>query len=289
MRCDRGRVTYASDAPFRDSRFVRVPKGQDPNAARDEGGALRECKAVMRAALLVTAVLVLAAPAQAQERLCQPPPTPPRAPTAAEKKLAELEVSAARRAEFGFRHDLPYVEALLAQGPRMGVRPRRLHAGHGARDPLPRAPRSRSGTTRPSSATSHRHPDLDGGTSVQDAWPKEPYLLVHVTREPAKQLAVLRRLASDPNHLRTTRVRYSERELSRLADRIFGEKPELNAAGFFLQGVGVDVDANRTEVELVTTRADAAAYFAQRYGPRVRTVIAATTSARWSAETGTRS
>src|SRR4051794_33688230 len=82
------------------------PRRQDPNAARDEG-APRGTQAVMRAALLVTAVLVLAAPAQAQERLCQPPATPPRAPTAAEKKRAELEVSAARRAEFGFRHDLP--------------------------------------------------------------------------------------------------------------------------------------------------------------------------------------
>jgi hypothetical protein len=230
----------------------------------------------MRAALLVTAMLVLAAPAQAQERLCQPPATPPRAPSAAEKKLAELEVSAARRAEFGFRHDLPYVEALSRKGLEWDY-------DHGDYMPVTKRElrylelRGRLGYDEALERYLDRHPDLDGGTSVQDAWPKEPYLLVHVTREPEKQLAVLRRLASDPNHLRATKVRYSERELSRLAERIFGEKPDLNDAGFFLRGVGVNVDANRTEVELVTTRADAAAYFAQHYGPRVKTVIAATT------------
>src|SRR3954447_3723108 len=169
----------------------------------------------MRTALLVAAVLVLAVPAQAQERLCQPPATPPRAPTAAEKKRAELELSAARRAEFGFRHALPYVETVARKGLKWDY-------DHG--DYMPVTARelrylNLRGRLEYDEAVERyldRHPDLDGGTSVQDAWPKQPYLLVHVTREPAKQLAVLKRRAQFPRQLRTTKVRYSERELSRL-------------------------------------------------------------------------
>ena len=56
--------------------------------ARVRAAKIRECGAGIRAALLTVAVLTLAAPAQAQERLCQPPAVPPRAPTAAEKERA---------------------------------------------------------------------------------------------------------------------------------------------------------------------------------------------------------
>ena len=239
----------------------------------------------MRAALLTVAVLALAAPAQAQERLCQPPPVPPRAPTATEKEQAELELHAARRDEFGLRHDLPYVKALLK---------RDVWWEYDRTESIPVTRREirylelRNRLWLSDAAARHlaRQPDLDGGTSLEDAWPKQPYLLVRVTRDPAKHLAALKRLVEYPDNLRTIRVRYSEPELRRLGDRIFRDGRELSAAGLHVQGVDVDVDANRTVVELATTRTDAAAYFAQRYGPRVKTVVTATTTTQLECNAG---
>ena len=115
---------------------------------------------------------------------------------------------------------------------------------------------------------------LSGGTSVKDAWPKDPYLLVRVTRDPAKHLAALRRLV--PYDVRVKKVRHSEAELRRAADAIYRDEKALREAGFVVASLDVDVDAGHTRVELGTARADAAAYFAERYGPLVRTAVVAT-------------
>ena len=66
--------------------------------------------------LVAVAVLAAAAPAAAQETVCRAPGTPKPPPTAAEKEQAELEHYAEQRAEFGFRHDLPYVKELIRRG-----------------------------------------------------------------------------------------------------------------------------------------------------------------------------
>ncbi len=226
--------------------------------------------------LVVAAVLALAAPAQAQERVCQPPPGPLRAPTAAENARAELERNAARRAGFGFRHDLTYVRALVKlgvwweydRGDYLWVTPREIRYLELRRQLWLGVAASRY---------LDRHPGLDGGTWVEDAWPKMPYLLVRVTRDPAKHLAALKQLAEYPSNLRTIKVRYSEPELRRLGDRIVRDERELIAAGLHVQHVTVDIEANRTRVELATARTDAAAYLVQRYGPQVQTAVTATT------------
>ena len=53
-----------------------------------------------------------------------------------------------------------------------------------------------------------------------------------------------------------------------------------------MQGLDVDIEANRTEVELATRRTDAAAYFAQRYGPRVKAVVTATSTTELECNAG---
>ena len=113
------------------------------------------------------------------------------------------------------------------------------------------------------------------GWTIKDAWPHEPQLLLHFTRDPARHLAELKPIARFPGNLRADRVRYSERELRRVQARIVGDDAVLRDAGFDYQVVSADVETDRVEVELVTRRTDYAAYFRKRYGP-VRTVLIAT-------------
>ena len=66
----------------------------------------------MRRVSLLAALAVLntvaAVPAWAQEKLCHGQLAPKPEPSKAEKESADLKSFAAQRAEFGFRHDLPY-------------------------------------------------------------------------------------------------------------------------------------------------------------------------------------
>ena len=66
--------------------------------------------------LTVLLVLVAATPATAQEKVCHGQHAPKPPPTPAEKEQADLEHYAEQRAEFGFRHDLPYVKELIRRG-----------------------------------------------------------------------------------------------------------------------------------------------------------------------------
>ncbi len=226
-----------------------------------------------RIALLTALVLaVTAAPADAQEKLCQRQLAPPPVPTQAEKELADLQSWADQRAEFGFRHDIPYVRELVRRGVweydvgYIPVTPRE-NVYLKLRDKL------ELGTKANRYLRHHR--DVDGGLSVKDDWPHEPYLLQSFTKDVAKHLAALKRLARYPDNLRAKRVRYSERELHRLADRIWDDQKQLERAGFYLSSTGSGNAANRVRVDLFTARTDAAAYFRKRYGAAVEVTVGA--------------
>jgi hypothetical protein len=120
-----------------------------------------------------------------------------------------------------------------------------------------------------------RRPAIDAGWSIVDAWPRDPYVLVHVAADPAPHRAALERIARFPTHLRVERVRFNERQLRRVQNRVDDAGRALRTAGFTVEGTGVDDDSNRVEVELVTRRGDAAAYFRKRFGP-IKTVVIAT-------------
>ncbi len=191
--------------------------------------------------------------------------------TPEQKRQAELEYYADQRASFGFRSDIPYIEELIRRGvweydvgdiPVTAAENRYLRL------------RDRLELGRRASRYLRARRDLSGGISIEDDWPREPYLLVRLTRNRARHEAALRRRARFPDNLRTVEVARSERQLNRLANRIGRDDRELDAAGFQLSAWGAEIDSNAVEVELITARTDHAEYFAQRYGPVTTKVIA---------------
>ena len=116
--------------------------------------------------------------------------------------------------------------------------------------------------------------DVYAGYALKDAWPRPAYLLVHFTRDPR---GTSRRSSASPAS--RARCAPTASPTPRVATPPAGpdrrDERALASAGFKLEGTSVDDDSNRVEVELVTTRDDAAAYFRKRYGP-VKTVVIAT-------------
>lgn len=215
----------------------------------------------MVAAALLTA-LAVATPASAP--VCAPLPEPTPA----------IERYMAQRAMFGFRHDRAYVRELIRRGvweydvgyiPVTPAENRYLRL----RDKLQLGPRV--------SRYLRRHSGLSAGLSVEDDWPREPYLLLRLTADPDRYRAALERRAAYPHNLRLKRVAHSTRDLERVQNRISDDSDALERLGLHWTSVGVDMDHNDVLVEVITTRNDAAAVFRRRYGPAVRVKVIART------------
>ena len=215
---------------------------------------------------LLGAVIALSPAAQAAEPFCRPPPPePPRTLIQDYQELREL---------YGLRTDAAYIRRLIRRGTftkqtvdmdRFPATPREQRY-IALRDQLDLGARANRYLTR--------RPDLDGGTSIEDAFPRDPYLLVRLTRDRARHTRALRRLVRFPRLLRTKTVTLSFRDMDRLAARI-------SRAGADRDGIRVayaepDIRTNTVEVFAITKRTDAARYFRARYGPRVRTRVIAT-------------
>jgi hypothetical protein len=207
------------------------------------------------------ASMALLGGSQAQERFC-PQPRPPE-PTRIERYIE------ARRT-FGFRSDRAYVRKLVRRG----------SFAYDGWIPVTRSERRylrlRERLTLGARAQRYlrRRPQVDGGTSIEDGWPREPYMLVRLTRDRAKHTRALRRRARFPDNLRTVRVPVSERALRRLQDRIDFDAHEPD--GFHVKSTSVEIDTSTVDIGLITKRSDHAEYFRARYGPRVRTLVIAT-------------
>lgn len=213
---------------------------------------------------LLGAVIALSPGAQAaQEPMCRPAPR--------RQRPAKVEIYQQIRESHGFRHDRAYVRRLMRRGlytrgiERFPVtrRERRYHELRGRLQLDDAADRYM-----------RRHRNIDGGISLEDGWPRDPYILVRVTRDRARHQRALRRLVRYPRLLRTRRVALSERALGRLQDRIDWRAAERD--GFFISTTSPNIDTTTVDLELITERTDAAAYFRERYGPRVRAVVTAT-------------
>jgi hypothetical protein len=198
-------------------------------------------------------------------------------PTKEQQRQAALEDYAEQRASFGFRSDIPYVKELIRRGvweydvgyiPVTPAENRYLRL----RDRLDLGGRAYRYL--------RKRRDLSGGLSVEDDWPRGPYLLLRLTRNRAAHEANLKRLVRFPKNLRTVEVRYSERQLRRFANRIDPDLRKLDREGFYVSGWGPDITANTVEVELITARTDHAEYFRRRYGPAVTTKVIATERTR---------
>jgi hypothetical protein len=211
----------------------------------------------------------------AQESVCRGQLSP------AAEEQARIEGYAAERARYGFRSDIQYARELIEAGhleiyPSFPVTPderRYLWL------------RARLGIDPPVYQYLLRRRNVDGGMSVEDGWPGDPYILVRLTRDRAAHDANLLRLTRFPEHLRTARVRYSVAELDRIARRVQRDRRE--AAGFELGANLVpDLATNTVRVRLITARTDHAEYFAQRYGPVTTEVIATEPTSLECAEAG---
>ena len=243
---------------------------KDPPDGRRRAASLVAFLALALAAVLIGLAVAGAAPrayddvsTASQERLC-PEPEPARQP-AIERYMAD-------RARFGFRADRAYV--------RMLIRKDMWESDVGWIPVTPREDaylRLRDRLRLGARADRHlrRHRDLSGGISVEDDWPRGPYLLVRLTRDRKRHTVALRRRARFPDNLRTTSVALSYRQLRQLQDRISFDAHTTD--GFHVVGTAPDIDRNEVQVELITARTDHRAYFAERYGPHVRTKVIART------------
>jgi hypothetical protein len=198
-----------------------------------------------------------------QERFC-PEPEPRRRPA--------LESHMAARARFGFRADKAYV--------RMLIRKDMWESDVGWIPVTPREDaylrlRDRLRLGARANRYLRRHRELSGGISIEDDWPRGPYMLVRLTRDRKRHTIALRRLARYPENLRTTSVALSYRQLRRLQNRISFEAH--TADGFHVVTTAPATVRNAVRIELITARTDHREYFTARYGPHVRTKVIART------------
>ena len=207
------------------------------------------------------ASLALFGGGQEVERFC-PQPLPPR--------KSRIERYQEDRRGFGFRSDKAYVRMLVRRGTwaydgYMPATPREQRY-------LRLRDRLRLGVR--ASRYLERRPNLAGGVSIEDGWPRGPYMLVRLTRDRARHARALRRRARFPRNLRTVRVPVSERALRRIQDRIDFDAHATD--GFDVKTTTVDIYSSKVQVGLITKRTDHRAYFRARYGRHVRTFVIAT-------------
>jgi hypothetical protein len=217
----------------------------------------------MLGALLGAAIALSPGADIAQEPFCRPRPQPTETRMQAYQRI---------RGRYGFRIDRGYIRSLIRRDLVFTVDVERFPMTRRERRYV--LLRDRLHLSPAAARYLRRHRDVDGGTSIEDGWPRDPYLLVRFTRDRAKHQRALRRLVRYPRLLRTRRVALSERALVRLQDRIDWRAAER--AGLFITATGPDIDTTTVEVEVITERTDAAAYFRERYGPRVRAIVTAT-------------
>src|SRR3954453_17782625 len=224
--------------------------------------------------LTVVAFIALAAPAPAAARLCHGQFSKPVLPTTREHD--ELHSYARTRAQYGFRHDIAYIQQLIAR--------HQWTSGLGRPDRPPTAAFPAPPAEEPHAALYarldlgdagsrylERHADVSGGYSIENGWPRRPFILVRFTRDVAQHLAALRRIARFPHYLRAKRVPFSDGDLQRIVDRVYKDQRALQRAGFRDPLVErTSVETGRVEISVTTRRRDYRAYFAARYGRTVK-------------------
>jgi hypothetical protein len=116
-----------------------------------------------------------------------------------------------------------------------------------------------------------RRPGLSGGLSIEDDWPRRPYLQVLVTRDPEVHEQALRRRYR--YRLEAVAVQFPAAELRAIEEQIAADDQALAAEGFDVQFAVIE--DNRVFVQMISTRTDHQAYFHARYGPSVTTFATA--------------
>jgi hypothetical protein len=113
-----------------------------------------------------------------------------------------------------------------------------------------------------------------GGLSIEDDWPRRPYLGVRLTRDLARHARALD--ARLDVEVRVIRVRRSLRALRRIQARVDAASDGLRATGIAVVATAPDIRRNRVDVEVITARRDAPAVLARRFGAVVHVTVVAT-------------
>ena len=121
------------------------------------------------------------------------------------------------------------------------------------------------------------HRDEYGGDVIDGLFPETPRIVYRFTRNIEQHEAALKRLVRHPDRVSTALVGFTVRQLLLLDDQIRRDAHLHNTffdgygdAGFYLKRTEWNTREGVVRLEVVTTRADAAAYFANRYGPLIR-------------------
>ncbi len=111
------------------------------------------------------------------------------------------------------------------------------------------------------------------GTSIEDDYPRSPYMLIHFTRDLARQRrAIAKRF---PLRFVVHRVRYTQRELFRIQDSI--DFDELEREGIHFVSSVPEPERSRVRLEVTTARSDVREVVRRLYGPAVFVRVIATT------------
>jgi len=202
------------------------------------------------------------------KRILQSGPSPGDPPCPAKPASSELERVMKERADYGMRADAAYVQSLLDDD-REYTEPERRWVKSVERLEFDQ---------RIDDYTTHYRKDW-GGTAVVADYPAKPYLLIRLTKRIRFHTRELKKLARRPDEIRTVKAVHTADELYETADRINqdalagdGFLDGYGRAGFRVLVANGQDDTADVVVQVITTRTDAAAYFA-RYGDYVKVEV----------------
>jgi hypothetical protein len=215
--------------------------------------------------LLVVIALLLTAPADTQAAVCVYTPPPPKLSKAEDF----LRQTMRQRKFWTLPHGRRYVQRVNADeaNHRRGYlvldfpMTAREAAYFERRQRLRYSPEGRA-----LARYMRRHRDDFGEDVIEDDFPR-PYLQLHVKRDLAKHRGAIRRFY--PFRFKLERVRFNERELTRVAKAI--DSDALEAEGIHVISYGVGSEA--VELDVATTRPDVQDVVTRMYGPGVKVTV----------------
>jgi hypothetical protein len=201
-------------------------------------------------------------------RLLQSGPSPgdPPCPDPPSRERTPLQSAIEERARYGMNTDPAYVQSLLDDDRTFTERERRWVKSYERIDYQ----------SKVDDYLQHWREDW-GGTSVYGQYPNPPILVIRLLRRQALHTARLKALSKYPDLLRTI-TSTVQRDYFYELPQIIGDRAALNDGfldgygrdAFYVQSADGDEGSQSVDVDVITARPDAAAYFTAQFGPLVR-------------------
>ena len=206
-------------------------------------------------------------------RLLQTGPSPgdPPCPEPPNREQTPLEQAIQQREEYGMNTDPAYVQTLLDAGQTYTPGEQRWLQNY----------QDIAYESKVDAYLQHWREDW-GGNSVYAQYPDPPILVIRLLRRLPLHTKRLKALSQHPDQLRTI-TSTVQRDVFYELPYVIGD--EARANGGFLDGYGRsgfyvnpdesdgDEGTQTVDIDVITTRTDAAAYFTRRFGPLVRVTV----------------